>query len=110
MKFETAHIKKGDTVQLITGKDKGKTGKVIAVYPKRDRVLVEKLNIVKRHMKPNQQFKQGGIVEKEAPIRWSNVMVMCAKCAKPVRIKHKLINKESKRICAKCGELVEVAK
>ena len=110
MKFDTSHIKKGDTVQLITGKDKGKSGKVIAVYPKRERVLVEKLNIVKRHMKPNQQYKQGGIIEKEASIHWSNVMVMCAKCNKPVRIKHKLIEEQNRRICAKCGELVEAAK
>lgn len=110
MKFVTSHIKKGDTVQLITGKDKGKTGKVITVYPKKERVLVEKLNLCKRHMKPNQQFKQGGIIEKEASIHWSNVMVVCTKCAKPVRIKHKTIDEQQKRLCVKCGELVEVSK
>lgn len=110
MKFAIAHVKKGDMVQLITGKDKGKTGKVLAVYPKRERVLVEKLNIIKRHMKPNQQYKQGGIIEKESPIHWSNVMVMCVKCSKPVRIKYKLIDEQNRRICAKCGELVEAVK
>jgi large subunit ribosomal protein L24 len=109
MKYDVSHIKKGDLVQVITGDDKGKTGKVIHVYPKRERVLVEKLNMVKRHMKPNQQYKQGGVVEKEAPIRWSNVMVMCGKCNKPVKIRHKLISKEMKRVCVKCGELVEVS-
>lgn len=110
MKFKNHHIKKGDTVQLMTGKDKGKSGKVIAVYPKRERVLVEKLNLCKRHMRPSQQYKQGGIIEKEAPIHWSNVMVVCTKCSKPVRIRHKLIGEQNRRVCAKCGELVEAAK
>ena len=110
MKFEQINIKKGDTVKVITGKEKGKTGRVLAVYPKRERLLVEKLNMVKRHMKPNQQFKQGGIVEKESSIHISNVMVMCGKCAKPVRIKHKLIEKKNSRICAKCGELLDMVK
>lgn len=109
MKFDISHIKRGDLVQVITGDDKGKTGKVIHVYPKRERVLVEKLNMVKRHMKPNQQYKQGGVIEKEASIQWSNVMVVCSKCNKPVKIKRKLISKEMKRTCAKCGELVEAA-
>jgi len=109
MKFETAHIKKGDTVQVMTGKEKGKSGKIIAVYPKRERVLIEKLNMVKRHMKPNQQFKQGGIVEKESSIQWSNVMVVCGKCNKPVRVRHKTIDDKNSRVCVKCGEMIITA-
>lgn len=110
MKFATAHVKKGDIVQVITGKDKGKTGKILTVYPKRERVLVEKLNLVKRHMKPNQQYKRGGIIEKEAPINWSNVMILCGKCNKPTRVKHKIIENESNRMCCKCGELITQVK
>ncbi len=110
MKFEQSHIKRGDQVKIICGKEKGKTGKVLAVYPKRERVLIEKLNMVKRHRKPSQQFKQGGIIEKEAPLHWSNVMVMCGKCNKPVKVKCKLIDKKQSRVCAKCGELLDTVK
>lgn len=107
MKFEIAHIRKGDLVKVIAGKEKGKTGKVLTVYPKRERVLVEKLNMVKRHMKPSQQYKQGGIVEKELPLHWSNVMVMCEKCNRSVRVKHKVIEEKNCRICVKCGEILD---
>lgn len=110
MKFDNIGIKKGDTVQIITGKEKGKTGKVLAVYPKREKILIEKLNMVKRHMKPNQQFKQGGIVEKEAPLQRSNVMIMCGKCNKPVKIKNKVIDSKNSRACSECGELLGVVK
>ncbi len=110
MKFETVHIKKGDMVKVITGKEKGKTGKVLVVYPKRERLLIEKLNFVKRHMKPNQQYKQGGIIEKEAPLHWSNVMILCGKCNKTTRVKNKIIGKESSRVCRKCGELITQVK
>ncbi len=110
MKFETVHIKKGDMVKVITGKEKGKTGKVLAVYPKRERLLIEKLNFVKRHVKPNQQYKQGGIIEKEAPINWSNVMILCGKCNRTTRVRHKVIEKENSRVCCKCGELITQVK
>lgn len=110
MKFDTIHIKKGDTVKVVAGKENGKTGKILAVYPKREKILIEKLNMVKRHMKPTQQYKQGGVVEKESPISWSNVMIMCVKCNKAVRIKHKMVAKKMSRICAKCGEMLEAAK
>lgn len=110
MKFELSHIKKGDQVKITCGKEKGKVGKVLAVYNKRERVLIEKLNMVKRHRKPTQQFKQGGIVEKESPIHWSNVMVMCGKCNKAVKVRRKMIDKKSSRVCAKCGELLDTVK
>ena len=99
------YIKKDDKVKVIAGKDKGKIGKVLKVNRKTSRVLVEKINIVKRHSKPTSQNKQGGIVEKEMPIQWSNVMVMCNKCVTPARVKMQRLEDGKKvRVCAKCGE------
>ena len=82
------HIRKGDIVQIITGdtRDHGKTGKILAVYPKTERVLVEGINIVKRHTKPSSSNQQGGIVEKEAPVHATNVMPYCESAGKPSRI------------------------
>ncbi len=98
------HIKKGDTVMLITGKDSKKTGKVLRLYPKKEAVVVEGLNIVKRHTKARGN-EPGGIAEKEAPVHFSNVMLYCAKCSKPVRSgKSTLENGEKVRLCKKCGE------
>lgn len=110
MKFATIHIKKGDTVKVIAGREKGKSGKVLAVMPKKETVLIEKINFVKRHRKPSQQFKQGGIMEKESPLHWSNVMLMCVKCNKPVRVKNKVIDGKNNRTCIKCGDLLEASK
>ena len=101
------YIKKGDLVKIIAGKETGKTGKVLQVNIKKGRLLIEKMNMVKRHMKPSQQYKQGGVVEKESSISWSNVMIMCAKCDKAVRVKHKIIEDHNKRVCAKCGEVLD---
>ena len=102
-------VKKGDIVMVMNGKESGKTGKIIEVLPKKERVLVEKLNFVKRHSKPTQTHKQGGVIEKEASIHWSNVALMCAKCNKPSR---KRIQKDKTgkkaRICTKCGEQFEI--
>ncbi len=101
------HIKKDDKVKVIAGKDRGKIGKVLKVIAKDDRVLVEKVNIVKRHMRPNAQMKQGGIVENEAPIHVSNVQVMCDKCVKPVRIKMQHLEDGTKvRACRNCNEII----
>ena len=100
-----ARIKKGDTVQVISGREKGKIGTVLAVLAEEERVLVEKLNLVKRHMKPNQKTKQGGIVEKEAPIAISAVMPYCPKCKKGVRVATKILKDDEKvRTCAVCEE------
>lgn len=99
------HVKKGDMVQVISGKDAGKKGKILSVIPSKGRVLVEGVNIIKRHTKPSQTNPQGGIVEKEAPIASSNVMVYCPKCKDPVRINKKtLADGEKVRVCNKCGE------
>ncbi|QGG49174.1 50S ribosomal protein L24 [Heliorestis convoluta] len=102
------HVKKGDTVQVVTGKDAGAKGKVIEVIRDKNRVVVEKVNIVKRHTKPTKAMPQGGIMEKESPIDASNVMIYCNKCARPVRIGKKFKDDGKKvRICRKCGEVFD---
>ncbi|MDH3957435.1 MAG: 50S ribosomal protein L24 [Desulfobacteraceae bacterium] len=102
------YIKKDDKVKVLAGKDKGKIGKILNVNRKKNRVLVEKINMVKRHSKPSAQSKQGGIIEKEMPIQWSNVMVMCNKCVTPARVKMQRLEDGKKiRICVKCGEALD---
>ena len=105
---EQFYIKKDDKVKVISGKDKGKIGKVLKVIQKKNRILVENINIVKRHSKPSAQSKQGGIVESEAPIHWSNVMLMCNKCMAPARIKMRRLEDGKKvRTCKKCDEIID---
>ncbi len=97
-------IKKGDTVEVLTGKNRGKQGQVLRVLNKKGRVLVERVNMIKRHQKPT-QTSQGGIVEKEASINASNLAPVCGKCKKGVRIGVKLHDDGTKvRVCKKCGE------
>ncbi len=101
-------IKIDDKVKVITGKDKGKVGKVLKVNGKKHRLLVENINVVKRHTKPSAQNRQGGILESEALIHWSNVMLMCNKCIEPVRVKTKTLDDGKKvRICRKCSEIID---
>ncbi|MGI6452870.1 MAG: 50S ribosomal protein L24 [Syntrophomonadaceae bacterium] len=101
-------VKKGDMVYVKTGKDAGKRGKVLRVIPKTKKVLVEGINQVKRHQKPNRKIPQGGILTVEAAMDASNVMVVCNKCNKPTRVGHKrLDNKEKVRCCKKCGEILD---
>jgi large subunit ribosomal protein L24 len=98
-------IKKEDTVMVITGRDRGKTGKVMRLIPAENRLIVERLNVVKRHSRPQGGASAGGIVEKEAPIHISNVMIFCERCNAPVRIGAKTAADGSKsRICRRCGE------
>jgi large subunit ribosomal protein L24 len=98
------HVKKNDTVVVISGKDKSKSGKVVSIVPKKDGVIVEGINMVKRHTKARGS-EQGGIVEKEAPLHISNVMLLCGKCKKPVRSKVTVLEDGKKaRCCVKCGE------
>ncbi len=102
------HIKRDDKVKIIAGQDAGKIGKVLKVNRKDRRILVENINIIKRHTKPSAQNKQGGIVESEAPIPWSNVMMMCNKCMAPARIRiQRLEDGKKKRICRKCNEIID---
>ena len=99
-------FKKGDTVKVIAGKDKGKTGKVLAVIPEKDRIVVEKVNVIKKHKRPDQRSK-GGIVEKEGSIHVSNVGLFCNKCNKPVRVQSKKLEDGKKvRICSKCKDVI----
>jgi large subunit ribosomal protein L24 len=103
------HIKKNDQVKVIAGKEKGKTGKILTVLPKKGCVIIEKVNFVKRHTRPSGQARQGGILEKEAPIHISNVMVVCNKCNSPVRVGQKTLEEGKKaRYCKKCGELLDL--
>jgi large subunit ribosomal protein L24 len=100
-------IRKNDMVMVITGRDRGKTGKVLRVIPGRGRLLVERLNMVKRHTKPRGAASPGGIVEREASLDISNVMVMCDRCNAPVRIRIKFDADRSKsRVCRRCGDVL----
>ena len=102
------HLKKDDKVKVTTGKDSGKIGKILKVDRKNQRVLVENINIVKRHARPNAQNRQGGIIESEATVHWSNVMLMCNKCVTPVRIKMKQLDDGKRvRVCQKCNEQID---
>ena len=102
------HFKKDDKVKIIAGKDRGKIGKVMKVHRKKSRLLVENINIVKRHTKPSAKNRQGGIVEGEAPIHWANILLMCNKCIKPVRVKMQLLEDGKKvRVCRKCNEIMD---
>jgi large subunit ribosomal protein L24 len=101
-------IKKNDTVVVIAGNEKGKRGRVLSVMPSENRIVVESVNIVKRHMKPNRRYQQGGIIEKEAPLNRSNVMLVCPKCDKPTRIANTILEDGRKvRSCKKCNEVME---
>lgn len=105
VKAKKIHVKKGDNVMVISGKDAGKKGKVLAVDPKAGKVFVDKVNIVSCHTKPTKANPQGGILKKEAAIDSSNVMIFCSKCDKPVRIANEVLADGSKvRKCSKCGE------
>ncbi|CAH2716637.1 MULTISPECIES: 50S ribosomal protein L24 [Neobacillus] len=100
------HVKKGDKVRVISGKDKGKTGVILAAYPKDSRVLVEGVNIVKKHSKPSQVNPQGGIISFEAPIHVSNVMPIDPKSGNPTRVGYKTIDDKKVRV-AKSGEVLD---
>lgn len=103
-----AKIRKNDTVVVMSGKDRGKQGKVDRVFPEEGRVVVEGVNIIKRHSRPRSATQQGGIIEREAPISASNVSFLCNNCGKPTRIGFKLLESGAKvRVCKKCGEVVD---
>ncbi|KXS45776.1 LSU ribosomal protein L24P [Candidatus Frackibacter sp. WG12] len=101
-------IKQGDKVKVIAGNDKGKSGEVLRALPRENRVIVEGINIRKKHQRPTQDMPQGGIVEREAPIAVSNVKLICKHCDQPTRTgKEKLDSGEKVRTCKKCGEFVD---
>ena len=101
-------IKKNDTVMVVTGDDKGKKGRVLGIQSSDRRVVVEGLNMIKKHLKPSKQQQQGGIIEKEAPLHRSNIMLVCPKCSKPTKIGNKILENGKKiRECKQCGEVIE---
>ena len=99
------HVITGDTVIVISGKSKGKKGKVMAVSPKEGKVIVERVNMVKKHVKPRKMGEPGGIIKAEGAMYASKVQIVCPRCGKPTRVGHKLYEDGTKgRICRKCGE------
>jgi large subunit ribosomal protein L24 len=101
-------IRKNDSVMVIAGRERGKTGKVLRVIPDKDAAIIERVNLIKRHTRPKGPQQPGGIVEKEAAIRASNLMIMCDKCNAPVRIGRKTLGDGKKiRICRRCGEALD---
>lgn len=100
-------IKKGDNVQVISGKEKGKKGKVIATYPRQGQVKIENVNIIKKHAKPTQKVQQGGIREMEAPMDISKVKVVCPSCDYPTKVSRNRIDERRVRECKRCGEVVD---
>jgi large subunit ribosomal protein L24 len=104
-------LKVNDQVEVIAGKDKGRVGKILKIYTRNDKALVERINMIKRHTKARAAGQEGQIVEKEAPIHVSNLMLVCPKCTNTVRVANKTLDDGSKvRVCKKCSESVEPAK
>lgn len=99
-------IKKGDTVLVITGKDKGKKAKILDVFPKKGRITIEGVNIAKKHRRPRRQGEKGQVIEILKPIDVSNVKLVCPKCKQATRVGYRLTEKEKQRICKKCGQEV----
>ncbi len=107
-RYESSKIKKGDTVEVLCGKNRGKKGKVIKLFKKNDKVLVERVNMVKRHQKPT-KTAQGGIIEKESSIHISNIALVCPKCDRGMKVGYKFhAGGEKVRICKNCGEELDV--
>ena len=101
-------IKKDDKVKVIADKDKRKIGKVLRLKRKNSRIIIENINMMKKHSRPSAKNRQGGIIESESPVHWSNVMLMCSKCVTPVRIKMKRLEDGKKiRVCSKCNEIID---
>jgi large subunit ribosomal protein L24 len=100
-----ARIRKNDTVMVIAGRERGKTGKVLRIVPEKDRAIVERLNMVKRHSRARGPQSPQGIVEKEAPIHISNLMIMCDRCNAPVRMGKRILDDDRHiRVCRRCGD------
>jgi large subunit ribosomal protein L24 len=103
-----AHVRRGDTVGVIAGKERGKRGKVLRVLRESGRVVIEHVNMIKRHQRPTPKLRQGGIIEREGPLAVSNVLLVCGRCNRPVRVGIKILNDGRKvRVCKRCGESVD---
>lgn len=102
------HVRRGDTVAVIAGRERGKRGKVLRVLPERGRVVVEKVNMIKRHQRPTQKLRQGGIIEREGPLALANVMLVCGRCDKPARTGTQVLADGRRvRACKRCGEAID---
>ena len=101
------HIKKGDLVQVNAGEDKGKQGKVLEVFPDKERAIVEGINMITKHVKPTRMGQSGGIIKTEAPVYASKVQLVCPKCGKPTRVGHVVEDGKKLRVCKKCGKSFE---
>jgi large subunit ribosomal protein L24 len=103
-----AHVRRGDTVGVIAGRERGKRGKVLRVILEKGRVLIEHVNMIKKHQRPTQKLRQGGIIEREGPMALSNVLVVCSRCDKPARTGIKILADGRKvRTCRRCGESID---
>ncbi|HEC98639.1 MAG TPA: 50S ribosomal protein L24 [Nitrospirae bacterium] len=101
-------IKKSDKVIVLSGKEKGKQGRILSIMPKKNRVIVERVNMIKRHMKPSRQYSQGGIIEKEGTLHISKIMLVCPRCQKPSRISNHILDDGRKvRLCKRCKEVID---
>ncbi len=101
-------IRKDDTVLVIAGKEKGKTGKVRFAYPKKERIMVEGINFIKRHIRARGRVRQAGIIQLEAPIPVSNVMLLCSRCNHPTRVSFRFLEDGRKvRVCNRCSEVID---
>jgi large subunit ribosomal protein L24 len=106
--MQSVHVRRGDTVGVIAGREKGKRGKVLRVLTAKSRVLVEHVNMIKKHQRPTQKLRQGGIIEREGALALSNVLVVCSKCDKPSRTGVKILADGRKvRTCKRCGEAID---
>jgi large subunit ribosomal protein L24 len=103
-----SHVRRGDTVGVIAGRERGKRGRVLRVLVDKGRVLVEHVNMIKKHQRPTQKLRQGGIIEREGPLALSNVLLVCARCDKPARTGIKFLADGRKvRTCKRCGESID---
>jgi large subunit ribosomal protein L24 len=103
-----SHVRRGDTVAVIAGRERGKRGKVLRVLPAAGRVIVEKVNMMKKHQRPTQKLRQGGIIEREGALALSNVLLVCSRCDQPSRAGIKVLADGRKvRVCRRCGETID---
>ena len=110
MAATTVDIRRNDTVKVLSGKDKGKEGRVLRVFPAKGKVLVEHVGMVKKHVRPNPQKQvKGGIAEQESPVAVSNVMLVCSGCNRPTRVGHEVRGDRKLRVCKKCGNTLDKA-
>jgi large subunit ribosomal protein L24 len=107
IKHQTFHVKKNDLVEVNTGEEQGRRGRILEVIPEKQQAIVEGINLVKKHQRARSQTKPSGIVTVPAPIHISNLVLICSKCGKKVKTRHEIIEKKRVRVCKQCGEIIE---